>query len=40
MDTGQIGFDGKGRRGDGSEHGDVASKTVLNMTTSIEHGTT
>ena len=40
MGTGQTGFDGKGGRRDRSEHGDAASKTVLNVTTSIEHGAT
>ena len=38
MGTGQIGFDGKAGRGEGSEHGDAASKTVLSMIKSIERG--
>ena len=38
MGTGQIGFDGKAGRGEGSEHGDAASKTVLSMNTSTERG--
>ena len=40
MGTGQIGFDGKGGRGKGSEHGAAASKTVLDMTTGVERWAT